>query len=87
MFDVKALIEPLMPYLIALTIISIIITFLYLVSLIEKWRANKAIIESRNILREMNERDKARGAPVAPLPIKEAAPVSATPVDAPSVTP
>ena len=78
LIDINAIIQPLMPYLIALTIASILITVLYLISVIQKMRANKAILETRDILREMNERDKARGTATAPI-AKEAAPSSATP--------
>ena len=63
LIDVNALVQPLMPYLITLSIVSCIITLLYAVSIIQKWRANKAIIETRDILREMNERQKAAADP------------------------
>lgn len=58
LFDPAKLIEPLMPFIIALTIVSILITILYVISIIDKWRQGRAIIETRNILREMNERHR-----------------------------
>lgn len=60
LLDPTKLLAPLMPFMIALTIISTIITILWLVSIIDKWRQGRAILETRDILREMNERDKAR---------------------------
>ncbi len=77
LFDPAKLIEPLMPFIIALTIVSILITILYVISIIDKWRQGRAIIETRNILREMNERDKARSSqPVAPANYPKAGTVS-----------
>ena len=60
LFDPAKLLEPLMPFIIALTVVSVVITILYIISIIDKWRQGRAILEMRNILREMNERDKAR---------------------------
>ena len=60
LFDPAKLLEPLMPFIIALTVVSVIITILYIISIIDKWRQGRAILDMRNILREMNERDKAR---------------------------
>lgn len=60
LFDINAIIQPLMPYLIAISIASILITLLYLISIIDKWRSNRAILEIRKVLREMNDRDKLR---------------------------
>ena len=53
LFDINALIAPLMPYIIILTVVSFVITILYFVSVVQKWRANAAIIEIRDILRDM----------------------------------
>ena len=53
LFDINALIAPLMPYIIMLTVVSFLITILYFVSVVQKWRANAAIIEIRDILRDM----------------------------------
>lgn len=59
LFDPIKLLEPLMPYIIITTVLFGIFAILYLISLIDRWRANRAIIEIRNTLREMNTRDKA----------------------------
>lgn len=59
--------QSLAPYILALTIVSILITILYFVSVIAKWRANKAVVDIKKLLIEMNERDKARDR-VAPQP-------------------
>lgn len=56
LFNFDTLLQPLMPFIITLTIVSVLITALYLVSIIQKWRANAAVIEIRDILREMNAR-------------------------------
>ncbi len=63
LFDPTKLLEPLMPFIITFTVLSAAITVLYLVSVVQKWRANNAIIEIRNILREMNSRDKPTSPP------------------------
>ncbi len=60
LLDPAKLLAPLMPFIIGFTILSIVLTVLYIISLIDRWRANRAMIEMRNILREMNERDEAR---------------------------
>ena len=63
LFDVKSILDPLMPYVIVLTIVSIIITILYLISIIQKIRVNSAILEIRKLVRELNERDAQRSVP------------------------
>ena len=63
LFDPAKLIEPLMPFIIISTVIFGALAVLYLVSVINSWRANRAIIEMHKILREMNERDKNRSLP------------------------
>lgn len=60
LLDPARLIAPLMPYIIAMTIISIFIAALYVMNVVNTWRSHRATIEMRDILREMNERDKAR---------------------------
>ena len=60
LFDPAKLMEPLIPYIIVLTVISILITLLYIMNVINTWRSHRATIEMRNILREMNARDKVR---------------------------
>ena len=59
LFDVNTLLQQLMPYIIVLTIVAIAIAILYLVSIIQKWRANAAIIEIRDILRDMHSQKQA----------------------------
>lgn len=49
----------LVPYFVILTIVSILWFVFYTFGLIRKWRVDSAILESRDILREMNERAKA----------------------------
>lgn len=75
-FDINTLLAPLMPYVIGLSIVSVLITILYLMNAITTYRSQRAVLEIRKILREMNERDKAR-TPVIP-------PVPATPVSVPA---
>jgi preprotein translocase subunit SecG len=75
LIDTDAIIKAMMPITIILTIVSIIISILYIVSIIHRIRVSKATIETRDILREMNERDKARSAPASVLePVAEVAP-------------
>jgi hypothetical protein len=75
LFDINSIMQSLAPYMIALTIVSVLITILYMVSVIAKWRANKAVVDIKKLLIEMNERDKARdrAAPVSPAtaPIRD----------------
>ena len=66
LFDINALIAPLMPYIIMLTVVSFVITILYFVSVIQKWRANAAIIEIRDILREMRAQPRTEAPPATP---------------------
>ena len=49
-----------MPFIIFVTIASLLIGVLYIISVITTYRSHKATIEMRDIMREMNERDKAR---------------------------
>lgn len=66
--DFNAIMKSLEPFLIALTVVSVLITVLYLFSVINKWRANKAIIDIKKIVIEMNERDKLRMAQAVMTP-------------------
>ncbi len=68
LFDPAKLLAPLMPFIIALTVVSVLITVLYIISVVDKWRQGRAILETRDILREMNERDKARTSAVTTAP-------------------
>lgn len=60
LLDPSALLAPLMPFVILLTVASIVIGILYILNMITTYRSHKATIEMRDIMREMNERDKAR---------------------------
>lgn len=69
LFDINAILAPLMPFVIGLSVVSVLITILYLMNAITTYRSQRAILEMRKILREMNERDKARAADtVIPTP-------------------
>ena len=59
-FDPAQLLAPLMPFFIVMTGVGFLITVLYIINVINTFRSHRATIEMRNILREMNERDKAR---------------------------
>lgn len=50
-------------FMIVTTVVSLLIAVLYILNMITTYRAHKASIETRDILREMNERDKARSLP------------------------
>ena len=52
-------------FTITASLASIIIVILYFVNALTTYRAHRANIEMRDILREMNERDKARSKPTA----------------------
>ena len=60
LFDQTTLLAPLMPFIILITVASILIGVLYILNMITTYRSHKATIEMRDIMREMNERDKAR---------------------------
>lgn len=60
LLDPAALLAPLMPFIILITIASLLIGILYIISIVTTYRSHKATIEMRDIMREMNERDKAR---------------------------
>lgn len=62
-------------FTITASIASIIIVLLYIVNAVTTYRAHRANIEMRDILREMNERDKARSKASEPA-ATEPAPVS-----------
>lgn len=67
LLNMDALLQSLAPFFLAMTLVSALLVVLYLISIISKWRANKAIIDIKKLLVEMNERDKARHpAPVSP---------------------
>ncbi len=75
LLDTDAIIKAMMPITIVLTVLSVIIALLYIVSLIQRMRVTRATLESRDILKEMNERDKARTA----SPVVTPSPVATTP--------
>jgi hypothetical protein len=68
--DTSALMASLMPFVILSVISTVLFIALYVFSLIRKFKVEKAIFESRNLLREMNERQKLAltPAPVEPNP-------------------
>lgn len=75
LLDTDALLKALLPFTIIGTLLSILIVLLYLFNVIQHYRVNRAIMESRDILREMNAREKVKGTPVA----NAAAPTPVTP--------
>lgn len=60
LLDPATLLAPIMPFIIAMSGATIVISVLYIINVINTFRSQRATIEMRNILREMNERDKAR---------------------------
>lgn len=50
-------------FTITASVASIVIVILYMINAVTTYRAHRANIEMRDILREMNERDKARSKP------------------------
>ena len=58
--DINKTMEQLMPLMIVLTVLSIVLTVLWIIHIIQRMRVNKAILETRDLLREMNEREKTR---------------------------
>lgn len=78
LFDMDALMESLAPFILAMTIVSVLLVVLYLVSVINKWRANKAILDIKKLLIEMNKRDRLRYGANTPQP--SAAPLGEAPI-------
>lgn len=70
LFDMDKLTAALMPFMVALTVLSIVLTILYVFHLIQKIRVDKAILETRDIVREINDREKAK----LQTPLPQAAP-------------
>lgn len=66
LLDVDKIIEALMPFMIALTVLSVIATIAFVLYLVQKMRVYKAIMETRDAVREMNEREKAKTTPTPP---------------------
>lgn len=60
LLDPSRLLEPIMPFIIITTVVAVVIAVLYVINAVTTWRSHRATIEMRNILREMNARDKAR---------------------------
>jgi hypothetical protein len=77
LINTDAIIKAMLPITIILTVISVLITVLYVISIVQRMRVNHAILESRDLLREMNERDKART--TAPAEASRAVEPAATP--------
>lgn len=59
LLNTDALIKALMPITIIATIVSILIALLYIFSVVQRIRVDRAVLESRDLLREMNARQKA----------------------------
>lgn len=66
LFDPAALLAPLMPFIIMISVVSVLIGVLYVINVITTYKSHRATIETRDILREMNERDKARSSSATP---------------------
>jgi len=64
--DINKTMEQLMPLMIVLTVLSIVLTVLWIIHIIQRMRVNKAILETRDLLREMNEREKKDTEPNKP---------------------
>lgn len=62
--DTSAIMATLLPFLIISVLVSLLFAVLYILSIVRKFRVEKAIFETRDILREMNERQKAIATPV-----------------------
>jgi|GEM_PF-6878349 len=60
LFDLSSLTSSLAPFILGSAVVTIVLVILYAISVISKWRANKAILDMKKILIEMNERDKLR---------------------------
>lgn len=54
LINFDALIAAVMPFVIIVTILTFVLTALYCVSIVNKWRANRAIIEIRDMLRDFH---------------------------------
>ncbi|MGB4761907.1 MAG: hypothetical protein WBP12_00955 [Candidatus Saccharimonas sp.] len=72
LIDFNALMASIMPFIIIVTILTFVLTALYCVSILNKWRANRAIVEIRDMLRDFHTEHFSK--------------VTATPKDAPSST-
>lgn len=59
--------EALAPFILLSVIITVIFAVLYIVSLVRRWKVEQAILDIQKTIHEMNERDKARSTPVAPV--------------------
>ncbi len=68
LLDPATLLAPLMPFIVLISIATIVIGVLYILNMITVYRSHKATIETRDILREMNERDKARSSSASDKP-------------------
>lgn len=67
LIDINKIMAPLMPFIIVLSVLSVVITILWIVHLVQKIRVDKAILETRDIVREINEREKVKAPPTEPL--------------------
>lgn len=58
--DTSTIMTSLMPFIVISTLITVALGALYVLSAITTYRSRRAVIEMRDLLREMNERDKIR---------------------------
>lgn len=58
LFDMSNLLAPAIPMFIILGVVTVLFAIVYILSAVDKWRANKAILDIRRILTEMNDRQK-----------------------------
>ncbi len=54
LLNFDALIAAAMPFMIIVTVLTFLLTALYCVSVVNKWRANRAIVEIRDMLRDFH---------------------------------
>jgi len=85
--DLGSLMSSLAPFILGSTIITVVIVILYAFNVISKYRANKAILDIKKLLIEMNERDKfqygmtnAQNAPASVMPAVPKEPTDDTPI-------
>lgn len=83
-FDLNSLMSSLAPFILGSTILTALLVILYAVSVIGKYRANKAILDIKKVLIEMNERDKFRDG-MSKSPDIESSTPKAAPIEAADV--
>lgn len=71
-FNLDSIIQSLMPFMIILTVLSVLLTLLYGWSVFQRWRVNHAIIEIRDILRDMQTAHTPKA--TEPVQVEETSP-------------